>query len=257
MSPENLKSGDNDDLEALFDEIADQRVWNGESEPTLQVALQDDVVKHVSAGFDSVEKNPNDVFRRVGSLTRKLHDALRELGYDKSVEHAVNALPDARARLNYIADLTGKAAEKVLAAVESSQKLNDDLSARAAELDKQWERLYNNEMSLEEFKSHARENREFIKDIGVSSGQLGSHLTDIMMAQDFHDLTGQVVNRIGNMAQSLEDQLVQLLLDTTPPTQRKQVEETFLNGPSINAEGRTDVCSSQTQVDDLLASLGF
>lgn len=251
MNPDNLKSGDNDDLEALFDEIAEQRVWDDEA-PEVPEASEAPAASQCSS-----EDEPRDVFRRVGSLTRKLHDALRELGYDKSVEHAVNALPDARARLNYIADLTGKAAEKVLAAVEASQKLNDDLSVRAADLNQQWDRLYNNEMSLEEFKSHARENREFIKEISQSSGQLGGHLTDIMMAQDFHDLTGQVVNRIGNMAQGLEEQLVQLLLDTTPADQRKQVEETFLNGPAMNAEGRTDVCSNQSQVDDLLESLGF
>jgi len=252
MSPENLKSGDNDDLEALFDEIAEQRVWDDTPAETQELP-----VAQATESAESAEEDPHDVFRRVGLLTRKLHDALRELGYDKSVENAVNALPDARARLNYIADLTGKAAEKVLAAVEASQKLNDDVSARAAELDKQWDRLYNNEMSLDEFKSHARENREFIKEISQCSGQLGGHLTDIMMAQDFHDLTGQVVNQIGNMAQGLEEQLVQLLLDTTPPDQRRQVEETFLNGPAINAEGRTDVCSNQSQVDDLLESLGF
>lgn len=246
MNPDNLKSGDNDDLEALFDEIADQRVWD-----EVPGASQE------STSEETVDDEPKDVFRRVGSLTRTLHNALRELGYDKSVEHAVNALPDARARLNYIADLTGKAAEKVLAAVEASQKLNDDVSARAAALDKQWDRLYNNEMSLEEFKQHASESRQFMKEVSQNSGQMGSHLTDIMMAQDFHDLTGQVVNRIGNMAQGLEEQLVQLLLDTTPPDQRRQVEETFLNGPAINAEGRTDVCNNQSQVDDLLESLGF
>lgn len=256
MSPNNLKSGDNDDLEALFDEIAEQRVWD-DAPAAEPVAQQEPAAQQECMSANSANEEPHDVFRRVGSLTRKLHDALRELGYDKSVENAVNALPDARARLNYIADLTGKAAEKVLAAVEASQKLNDDVSARAAELDRQWDRLYNNEMSLEEFKSHARENREFIKEIGQCSGQLGGHLTDIMMAQDFHDLTGQVVNRIGNMAQGLEEQLVQLLLDTTPPDQRRQVEETFLNGPAINSEGRTDVCSNQSQVDDLLESLGF
>jgi chemotaxis protein CheZ len=256
MNPDNLKSGDNDDLEALFDEIAEQRVWDEEPEP-LTGSVQTTAADLQAPGSGNSEDEPRNVFHRVGSLTRKLHDALRELGYDKSVENAVNALPDARARLNYIADLTGKAAEKVLAAVEASQKLNDDLSARAADLDRKWDRLYNNEMSLEEFKSHARENREFIKEISQSSGQLGGHLTDIMMAQDFHDLTGQVVNRIGNMAQGLEEQLVQLLLDTTPPDQRKQVEETFLNGPAMNAEGRTDVCSNQSQVDDLLESLGF
>jgi chemotaxis protein CheZ len=265
MNPENLKSGDNVDLEALFDEIAEQRVWDDSPAeiPAVIPAEAPAVAVQEIATFAAPEytmplnEEPHDVFRRVGSLTRKLHDALRELGYDKSVESAVNSLPDARARLNYIAELTGKAADKVLGAVEASQKLNDDMAARAAELDRQWDRLYNHEMSLEEFKSHARENREFIKEICGNSSQMGGHLTDIMMAQDFHDLTGQVVNRIGNMAQGLEEQLVQLLLDTTPPDQRKQVEETFLNGPAINAEGRTDVCSNQSQVDDLLESLGF
>ncbi len=184
MSPDNLKSGDNDDLEALFDEIAEQRVWDGEPSAEPQAAVSTDIKVQAQASFAAADEEPHDVFRRVGSLTRNLHDALRELGYDKSVEHAVNALPDARARLNYIADLTGKAAEKVLAAVEASQKLNDDVSARAAELDKQWDRLYNNEMSLEEFKSHAHENREFIKEISQYSGQLGGHLTDIMMAKN-------------------------------------------------------------------------
>ncbi|BET25544.1 chemotaxis phosphatase CheZ [Limnobacter thiooxidans] len=262
MNPENLKSGDNVDLEALFDEIAEQRVWDDSPveapAPVAQVtAASAEPESGVSFNETPLNEEPHDVFRRVGSLTRKLHDALRELGYDKSVESAVNSLPDARARLNYIAELTGKAADKVLGAVEASQKLNDDMAARAAELDRQWDRLYNHEMSLEEFKSHARENREFMKEIAGNSSQMGGHLTDIMMAQDFHDLTGQVVNRIGNMAQGLEEQLVQLLLDTTPPDQRKQVEETFLNGPAINAEGRADVCSNQSQVDDLLESLGF
>jgi chemotaxis protein CheZ len=266
MNPENLKSGDSDDLEALFDEIAEQRVWDEAPEaaapadkPQLDAKpAQSDASDDVFAAGDAhVEEDPHDVFRRVGALTRKLHDALHELGYDKSVENAVNTLPDARARLEYIADLTGKAAEKVLAAVESTQKINDELSSRASELDAQWDRLYNNEMTLEEFKSHARENREFIKDISQNSGQMGSHLTDIMMAQDFHDLTGQVVNRIATMAQGLEEQLVQLLLDTTPADQRKQVEENWLSGPAMNADGRTDVCANQGQVDDLLESLGF
>lgn len=257
MNPDNLKSGDNDDLEALFDEIAEQRVWDDTPEAISPPPAQASAALATAESTATGEEESTDVFRRVGSLTRKLHDALRELGYDKSVEQAVNALPDARARLNYIADLTGKAAEKVLSAVEESQKLNDGMVERAARLDAQWDRLYNNEMSLEEFKAHAQESRAFAKEVSQGSSKMAGHLTDIMMAQDFHDLTGQVVNRIGNMAQGLEEQLVQLLLDTTPPDQRKQVEETFLNGPAINAQGRTDVCNNQSQVDDLLESLGF
>ncbi len=239
MNQSNLKSGDNEDLEALFDEISEQHFLDESHEPR------------------QVANESHDVFHRVGLLTRKLHDALRELGYDKSIEQAVNALPDARARLNYIAELTGKAAEKVLAAVEESQKLNHNVAVRAAELDRQWERLYNKQMSLDEFKLHVHESREFMKDVGQCSSHLNGHLTDIMLAQDFHDLTGQVVNRIGGMVQTMEGQLLELLLDTIPTGQRKQVQETFLNGPAISPQGRADVCSNQSQVDDLLESLGF
>ncbi|WP_285199841.1 protein phosphatase CheZ, partial [Klebsiella pneumoniae] len=81
----------------------------------------------------------------------------------KKVEDVVGSLPDARARLNYIANLTGQAAEKVLATVENSQRMNDDLAEQARSMDAQWDRLYNNEMSLEEFKAHAQQSRDFVK----------------------------------------------------------------------------------------------
>ncbi|MDX1667827.1 MAG: protein phosphatase CheZ [Limnobacter sp.] len=269
MSPDNLKSGDTDDLEALFDEIAEQKVWESDSEEdepeiVASATLADEPTeqpedkKIPSANLIKANSDdPRDVFQRVGLLTRKLHDALRELGYDKSVEAAVSGLPDARARLTYIANLTGEAANKVLASIEKCQTINDDIGARAQKMDEAWERLFNNDMSLEEFKAHAKESHEFVKAVRDQSGILGSEFTEIMMAQDFHDLTGQVVNRIATMAQNLEEQLVQLLLDTTPAEQRKQVEEQWLTGPAMNIEGRTDVCSDQTQVDDLLESLGF
>lgn len=259
MNPESLKSGDNDELQALFDSISDSRIESDvlEHETQPPAAVQVEPTEEAATTLGSDEDDPLDVFRRVGTLTRRLHDALSELGYDKSVENAVSSLPDARARLSYIADLTGKAADKVLAAVEHSQTANDELGDQARVLDQQWDRLYNNEMSLSEFQEHVAKNRKFVKHVLQSSSDIGGHLTAIMMAQDFHDLTGQVVNRISNMVHILEDQLVQLLLDTTPKDQRKQVEDAWLSGPAMNAEGRTDVCSNQTQVDDLLESLGF
>jgi len=272
MSPDNLKSGDNDELEALFDEIADQKLWDHDApaepvqpvqaqaviEPEVHAHVVDDtVLKPGDHNIADDNEEPHDVFVRLGQLTRKLHDALRELGYDKNVESAVNSLPDARARLNYIASLTGKAAEKVLSSVETCQVINDTMSDKARALDDKWQKLYNNELTLEEFKSLSAENHQFVKDIALQSQSMGANLTEIMMAQDFHDLTGQVVNRIASMAQNLETQLVQLLLDTTPPERRNGVEEQWLSGPAMNAEGRSDVCSNQGQVDDLLESLGF
>lgn len=263
MNPENLKNGDSDDLEAIFNEIADQRVWDS-GDPADKGAESKETTPEVkpvtgevlSEASDS-EEDPHDVFTRVGHLTRKLHDALRELGYDAKVENAVGSLPDARARLSYIASLTGDAANKVLASVEKCQHINDVLAEKAIEMDKKWEQLFKNEMSLESFKAHAYETHQFIKLVRSSTEQYGSEFTEIMMSQDFHDLTGQVVNRIADMAQNLEEQLVKLLLDTTPAEHRKNVQQQWLTGPAIDAENRTDVCNDQSQVDDLLESLGF
>ena len=78
-----------------------------------------------------------------------------------------------------------------------------------------------------------------------------------MMAQDFHDLTGQVIRRVINVARSIEDQLVKLLIDTTPAGQRPRLNRPVLEGPTVSADGRDDVVSDQKGVDDLLASLGF
>ncbi len=263
MQPVELKSGDSDDLEALFDQIASER---SESEGHHVMTPEEVAVEHhhqvkeILAPGDKpldTENENYDVFLRLGQLTRTLHDALRQLGYDKNVETAVNALPDARARLNYIANLTGQAAEKVLSTVEQAQVVQDDVQSKAKRLDAAWDKLFNQELSLDEFKAHALDTHQFLKTVQASSQTTNSYLTDIMMAQDFHDLTGQVVNRIATMAQNLEEQLVRLLLDTTPPERRGQVDETWLSGPTIDAAGRSDVCGDQGQVDDLLESLGF
>ena len=198
---------------------------------------------------DTVSGSP-DMFRQLGAITRQLHDALKELGYTDKLKGTVEQLPDAQSRLSYIARLTGEAAEKVLNHVDEGKAEQAKIAERGRQLADTIARVPGLARAMPEL-------LEWSKDIVDLSEKSDARLTDIMMAQDFHDLTGQVVNRIGNMAQGLEEQLVQLLLDTTPPDQRKQVEETFLNGPAINAEGRADVCSNQSQVDDLLESLGF
>jgi chemotaxis protein CheZ len=97
----------------------------------------------------------------------------------------------------------------------------------------------------------------FVKDVEARTSTIDNHLTDIMMAQDFHDLTGQVVAKVVTLANDLEDSLVKLLVSVVPSEQREKVDPNVLNGPVVNAEGRTDVVTNQGEVDDLLASLGF
>jgi chemotaxis protein CheZ len=190
-----------------------------------------------------------DVFFRIGHLTRKLHDALRELGYDHQLESTVGSLPDARARLSYIADVTGKAAEKVLGLVDE-KIASDDAFA---------DQVKNIALVIEGSDSETQKIsavRQFLGCAQEHCDKSRSMMTDIMMAQDFHDLTGQTIKKVADIAHNVEQQLVQLLLDTTPPTQRNKTEAQFMEGPVVD-KTRADSVHNQEQVDDLLAQLGF
>jgi len=80
---------------------------------------------------------------------------------------------------------------------------------------------------------------------------------EIMMAQDFQDLTGQVIKKVIDLAQQVESQLLQLLIESTPAEKRTEVNAGLLNGPVVNALGRNDIVTNQQQVDDLLDRMGF
>ena len=193
---------------------------------------------------------PVDVIQRIGSLTRNLHDALKELGYDKQIANSIGTLPDARSRLSFIARLTGEAAEKVLNTVDTAQLQQTALLAEADRLDALLL------VGARDGPDHA-EMRAFIQCVRATARQAGMHLTDIMLAQDFHDLTGQTIRKVVEIATRLEDSLVQLLMDATPPATHATVNAQVLQGPVADATGRTDVVSSQAQVDEMLENLGF
>ncbi|WP_298927222.1 protein phosphatase CheZ [uncultured Ramlibacter sp.] len=191
-----------------------------------------------------------DFFKRVGELTRNLHDALQQLGYDKNIEASLGTLPDAKARLSFIARLTGDAAEKVLNTVDAAQAQQDALVAQAVAIEEL--------LKKDPVGAVARGDvLNFIGNVKSNAQVTTGQLSEIMLAQDFHDLTGQTVQKVVAMATTLEDSLLKLLLETAPLEARATVETGFLNGPVIDPSGRTDVVSNQAQVDDLLESLGF
>jgi chemotaxis protein CheZ len=202
------------------------------------------------------------VYQRIGHLTRTLHDALRELGYDKELQGARDQLPDARDRLTYIARVTGEAAEKVLNAVDQARVVQEQMTQRATDLRKRWQAVA--QYTAQDAKRATPAGRQLVDEtcsffdgVGGQTDATQAILTDIMMAQDFHDLTGQVIRKVVTLAQNMEEQLLKLLIETTPPEQRRKLEPEILEGPVVKAEGRTDVVTDQAGVDDLLASLGF
>ncbi|MFN7085432.1 MAG: protein phosphatase CheZ [Burkholderiales bacterium] len=237
---------DTEDLEALFDNAA-----KGGSEAASNEASAVAAVSVAKEGSDM-----DKVLSRVGHLTRVLHNNLREISYDKLIEKAAEAIPDARDRLNYIATMTENAAQRVLNATDVAQPIQDKLAKDAKELSEDWQKLYQRQLSIDQFKELLDRTRMYLDDVPGHVGATNAQLLEIMMAQDFQDLTGQVIKKITDMVQTVEQELVQLLLDNVPPEKRAD-NASLLNGPVINADGRPDVVTSQDQVDDLLESLGF
>ena len=191
-----------------------------------------------------------EVFQQLGLITRQLHDTLTQLGVMPRLQSAADGLPDARSRLSYIAKKTGDAANKVLNSVDMAKAEHHSISDETRRMAKA---LMSDPVKA--VASGAVMN--FVIDVEASTERIDRHLTDIMMAQDFHDLTGQVVAKVVALAADLEDSLVKLLVQAAPLEQVLRVESNVLNGPVVNPEGRADVVADQGEVDDLLASLGF
>ncbi|KDP86345.1 protein phosphatase CheZ [Cupriavidus basilensis] len=202
-------------------------------------------------------ESAEQLFQRIGALTRMLRDNMRELGLDKEIERAAQAIPDARDRLSYIASMTEQAAERTLTAVELAQPIQAGMEKQAEALDKRWEAWFDKPVELGDARELVLDTRAFLTDVPQQARATGSHLLDIMMAQDFQDLTGQVIKKMMDMIHSLEQELLQVLIDNVPADRRVEAPATLMNGPQVNPEGKADVVSDQSQVDDLLASLGF
>lgn len=198
-----------------------------------------------------------DVHQMIGILTRQLHDALNGLGLTDKVHGWAGELPDAKSRLSYIARLTGEAAEKVLNRVDQAKAEQDHVVAETRRI----AALIVKDPVGAVAKGHVM---NFLGDIERSNQKVDQHLTEIMMAQDFHDLTGQVIAKVVSLAANIEEQLLQLLIQTAPadaavrgaPGQGASYQPA-LSGPVVSPQGNPDVVSGQSEVDDLLASLGF
>ena len=213
------------------------------------------------------------ILARIGQLTRTLRDSMRELGIDKHVERAAEAVPDARDRLKYIANMTEQAAEKVLSSIEVTKPLQEQLQQDAAVLDARWEQWYAAPIEREEVRALMNDTRTFLRGVPEVTTATNAQLLEIMLAQDFQDLTGQVIKKITDVVYLIEQQLLGVLIENIALERREQFAataaalaaepsatgspESLLNGPQINPEGKADVMQDQGEVDDLLASLGF
>lgn len=211
----------------------------------------------------------SELFQELGKLTRDLHDSLMSFQIDpKMADLAEKDIPDAKERLSHVITMTEQAADKTLTAVEGSLTQFDELRKQASRLQANWGRFRKRDMDVDEFRVMSAELDEFFQWLDETGGEINSSLSDIMMAQDFQDLTGQIIRRVITLVQDVEDGLVSLIRMTghkmNTEEQGREKQRKQKQGPDIEAVGpavpgvdQADVVSGQDEVDDLLSSLGF
>jgi chemotaxis protein CheZ len=257
-------SGDVDDFDALFEEISAQRAETvaavaPAAAPPAPVVEAVQHTAHVAAATpaptleeDGTEK---PMYERLGGIVRLLHDSLRELGYDRSLSDVASQITDAQGRLEYVATLTEQAANKVLNAIDVGMPEQDALSKSAKDMDTRWTHLFEGKLSVDEFKTLANDSRQFNAKVVEVTEAEKARLLEIMMAQDFQDITGQLIKKIVTITHKAETELAQLLRDNAPPEVKAAVEHKpveLMNGPSAPT-----IAMVQDDVDSLLADLGF
>ncbi len=187
-----------------------------------------------------------------------LRDSLRELGLDQAIAEAAEAIPDARDRLDYVVQMTAQAAERALNSVEASQPHQDEMEKGAKALTQRWDAWFENPIELADARELVSDTRKYLGDVPGHTSFTNAQLLEIMMAQDFQDLTGQVIKRMMDVIQEIERQLLMVLLENIPDqgSRPKRENDSLLNGPQVDTS-KAGVVASQDQVDDLLDSLGF
>ena len=241
-----------DDLESLFDEVSSARPVEAAAAAPAPAPAP---AAAAAPADGAVEGEDKPMFERLGGIVRLLHDSLRELGYDKALTEASSQINDAQDRLEYVATLTEQAANKVLNTLDEGMPEQDTLSKKSKDMENRWADLFAGKLSLDQFKQLAGDSQAFAVAVSVATEAEKARLLEIMMAQDFQDITGQLIKKVVTITKTVEHELAELLRDNAPPAVREKIaqkEVSLMSGPSAPA-----VALNQDNVDDLLADLGF
>jgi len=231
----------------------------------LVKALEDDNETKADEILDEIAGlRESQLFQEIGKLTRQLHDTLGSFEIDAKVAKLTeNDIPDAKDRLQYVMTMTEEAADKTLTAVERLLPVSEQLTQQTEELALQWGRFLDKELPYEEFRVMSKQITQHFMHAQKGLSQIQSGLNEILMAQGFQDLTGQIIRRVIDLVQDLELSMVDLIRlsggkSKGKPAGTETVDEK-LPGPAVPGvdDKKGDVAHSQDDVDDLLSSLGF
>lgn len=228
--------------------------------------LEADKQQEADEIIDSIQnKNHSDLFAEIGKLTRQLHESLANFQLDSRLNDLATAgIPDAKERLNYVITRTEEAANKTMDAVENIFPLLDNLSGQVLSITPAWKELMDNDLNVNDFKGLCLDLDKLLNDTNKDTKSIHALMTDVLMAQDFQDLTGQVIRQVIDLVKEVEDGLIHMLTafgiatgEQSEEESKRNVGKNLVEGPIIDAQSRDDVVVDQDDVDDLLSSLGF
>jgi chemotaxis protein CheZ len=242
-------------------------------------ALAEDLLQKIDGGdlgkVVGVVNNINEVrdrtlYDEIGKLTRGLHNAIKDIksGDELSEDSGIDQASD---KLAYVIEMTDKAANRTMDLAEEGMPLNLENLEGAIKLQEQWQKFLRKELKPNEFRELTKQIDAYLSQTQINSKKISSQLSDILMAQDFQDLTGQVIQRVTKLVAEVETRLVDLIAmagevdritgishgesDQTETPQEKD-KKIIAEGPQIDTS-LDGVVGGQDDVDDLLSSLGF
>jgi chemotaxis protein CheZ len=246
-----------DDLEALFDEVSAQRAETVAPAAAPAASVNEAASDGQSAAAEGDDQSDKPMYTRLGGIVRMLHDSLRELGYDRSLSDVASQITDAQGRLEHVAALTEQAANKVLNAVDTSMPEQDALSKKAKDMENRWALLFEGKLSIDEFKALAGDAKQFAATVMEATEAEKARLLEIMMAQDFQDITGQLIKKIVVITSQAEHELALLLRDNAPPEVKAALAAENKPAEIMSGPSAPGTAMAQDAVDNLLADLGF
>lgn len=199
------------------------------------------------------------LFMELGKLTRTLHEALNNFQMDtRLAQLSQEDMPDARNRLRYVVTKTEESAHRTLKAVEESLPLAKRLGRSAIEHQQLWDKFLRREMDVAEFRALTQTLRGFLGNITDDANALHDNLSEVRMAQEYQDLTGQVIQRVVEIVQEVEEGLVEMIrvCGQSMHAGSKGAVPKRPEGPQIDPK-KPNVLTSQDDVDQLLSNLGF
>jgi len=203
-------------------------------------------------------KNDSVIFQEIGKLTRELHDTLASFEADVNIaDLAENEIPDAKKRLNYVIEKTDEAANTTLNIIEKCMPVCEQMEKESRQINDEWKKFMSKDMNADDFRALTKKLSKYIENNASAYHDVKTGMSDITLAQGFQDITGQIIKKVINLVQEVEDNLIRVIKVTGSINDKNKSEKGKLEGPQIPGLHSSEAVSGQDEVDDILSSLGF